>query len=118
MWLIRTSNPITITTINTSSLTVATLNYGSTYDNLHTILQLTTFGPWKRVDSPPHPLGQYRDPNPMPSCAPPARDGRAAAPLTPLPCWLVDRSSVRIFSLRYMRYKALRSSAQTACDSL
>ena len=51
--LIITSNPRTSTTINTSSITVATPHPGSTSDTFDMILQLTTFVPCKRVDSLP-----------------------------------------------------------------
>ena len=69
MWFISTSNPRTSTTINTSSYTVSNPHTDSNSDTFHPILQLTTFGLWKSMDSLSCLLGWSQDPNPTTPCA-------------------------------------------------
>ena len=42
-----------------------------------TTLQLTTFGPWKRVDSRLHPIERSRETRATPYCDPPPLAGRS-----------------------------------------
>ena len=81
-----------------------------------TISQLTIFGPWKRMDSIPHPLGRSLITRPTPPWAPPSLDGIAAEHSMLYPRRLWDYPSVWIFvSIRSITSKSPCSTAQMAC---
>ena len=115
MWFISTYNPRTNATINTTTYTVATPCTAYIYDTFHTILQLTTFGPWKRVDLFLHPLGRSCNPNPTPPCLPLDRDGHSAAHITSYPRWLLEHAYIRIVFFSAMRSNPPHSTSQMVC---
>ena len=85
---------------------------------LVTILQLNMFGPWKRVDSIPHPLGQYLVTRPTPPWPPLALYGRTFGHVTSYPRRLCEYVSVYIFvSVRSTASNPLCSTAWMVCDN-
>ena len=81
-----------------------------------TTLHITTFGPWKRINSRLHPVVRSHDISPTPPCATPALAGRAGEQKMLYPSLFLQYAAVEIsVLLRTMSSKPHSLTDQTAC---